>query len=236
MNMSEEMKLLVQLQKLDVQIYAFEKIKAGGPLKIRRSVEEFRKKGEALNEEGERLKALQVKQNSKENDLLVKEEQIKKCQTQLYQIKTNKEYAAMQQEIKGYGADKSVLEDEIIAILDETDNKKDDIEKEKTLLEEEEKKLDEEKAKINSEVKDAEERLGALYKERADFAGRVDKQILSKYERILKGKEGMAIVPVLDDACGGCHLNLPPQVINVIKRKQDLILCESCARILYIEE
>ena len=52
----------------------------------------------------------------------------------------------------------------------------------------------------------------------------------------LKGKEGLAMVPVRQNACGGCHLNLPPQVINEIQMKTELVFCESCARILYIEE
>jgi predicted nucleic acid-binding Zn-ribbon protein len=64
----------------------------------------------------------------------------------------------------------------------------------------------------------------------------VDREYLSKYERILHSKDGLAMVNVEHDSCGGCNINLPPQVINEIRMKEELIFCQSCARILYIEE
>ena len=65
---------------------------------------------------------------------------------------------------------------------------------------------------------------------------KVEKEFLVKYERLIKSKEALAMVSIEGDACGGCNINLPPQVINEVKLKQDLIFCGSCARILYSEE
>jgi len=64
----------------------------------------------------------------------------------------------------------------------------------------------------------------------------IDKKILASYERILKGKDGMALAAVHDYSCQGCFINLPPQVINEIKKHDHLVICESCARILYLED
>lgn len=236
MDIAEQINQLIELQKLDTQIYKFNRTKEEIPILIKNLEEDFKKKTESLKEEENSLKSLLVKQKDKENELASKEETIKKCQTQLYQIKTNKEYAAMQHEIGGYEADKSALEDEIIAILDEVEAKKKSIEDHKTKLKEEEKKLNAEKDKVNSELKEIEQQLNSLNTQRSELASKIDKKMLSKYERILKGKDGLAMVSVREDACGGCHLNLPPQVINEIRMKTDLVFCESCARILYIEE
>ena len=236
MDTAQEINLLIQLQKLDTQIYGFNRRKRELPLLIKNLEEEFKRKEGVVKEAEGTLKSSLVKQKDKENDLASKEETIKKCQTQLYQIKTNKEYQAMQREIEGHKADKSVLEDEIIAILDEVEENKKVIDKNKALLKEEEKEISAKKEKVNSELKDIEAQLNTLNAQRSESVSKIDKGILNKYERILKGKDGSAMVPVCEDACGGCHLNLPPQVINEIKMRKELVFCESCARVLYIEE
>jgi len=236
MNIAEQIELLIQLQRLDSEIYKHNRRKERIPSLIKELEDSFHKKGEVLRQEDSSLKSLLVKQKEKENELASKEETIKKCQGQLYQIKTNKEYSAMQHEIKGHEADKSVLEDEVLIVLDEIEVEKKVIEGHKAELKEEEKKLGEEKAKVNAELKDIEERLKSLNAQRSEMASKIDKRMLGKYERILKGKDGLAMVPVREDSCGGCNLNLPPQVINEIKMKKDLVFCESCARILYIIE
>ena len=61
----------------------------------------------------------------------------------------------------------------------------------------------------------------------------IDARLLSQYERILKSREGLALVPVMNNACGGCHMGLPPQVVNETQQHEKWIVCESCARILY---
>jgi hypothetical protein len=236
MDITEQITLLIKLQKLDSEIYSLEARKREGPIRIKKLEDDFKRASETLKAKENELKALQVKQKDKENELASKEEQIKKYQAQLYQLKTNKEYTAMQGEIKGHEADKSVLEEDLICMLDDVEGKKKDIEKEKLTLKDVEKKMNADKEKVSAEIKEIEGSLGALKKDRDSMASTVDKKMLGKYERILKGKDGLAMVPVASDACGGCHMNLPPQVINEIKMKKELVFCESCARILYIEE
>lgn len=235
-NIHEQIDLLIQLQKVDLQIYELNDRKNNIPLIIKKLEDEFALESTDLKQEQDNLKSLLVKQKDMENDLGSKEETIKKCEGQLYQIKTNKEYTAMQHEIAGYKADKSVLEDNILTVLEDVEAKKDVIEEHKKALKVEEDKLAVEKAKVNIELKEIEARLASLNAERTVMAPRVDKVMLGKYDRLLKGKSGSAMVPVRHDACGGCNMNLPPQVINEIKMKEDIIFCQSCARILYIEE
>jgi predicted nucleic acid-binding Zn-ribbon protein len=56
---------------------------------------------------------------------------------------------------------------------------------------------------------------------------------LAAYERVLEIREGLALVPVVGDACGGCNRRLPPQIVNEALLKAKLVTCESCNRILY---
>jgi len=54
--------------------------------------------------------------------------------------------------------------------------------------------------------------------------------------RILENKQGLALVPVVGSSCGGCHMNVTPQQRNAIKMNEELVFCEMCARILYLED
>jgi len=72
--------------------------------------------------------------------------------------------------------------------------------------------------------------------QRAELAVKIDKKILERYERILDNRDGRAVVSIANDACQGCFRVLPPQVINEVRMRNALIICENCARILYVED
>lgn len=236
MSTEEQIKLLIELQKLDSQIYKLRRELANQPVLISNLEEEFKQKEVMLKKAEEDLKTLTMKRKEQEIELETKEGGIKKLQVQLYQIKTNKEYQAMEKEIASQKADVSIIEEGIIKILDQIDGCMKEIVKQKEQLSVQRQEFTEEKAKIDLKTKEIETALQGFDSDRAGLVQKIDKDFLAKYDRILNSKNGVAMVPVQKDACGGCNINLPPQVINEIRMKQELIFCGSCARILYIEE
>ena len=84
--------------------------------------------------------------------------------------------------------------------------------------------------------KEIEVKLAEFQEKRKAILPMIDKETLARYERILHGKNGLALVPVRGDNCGGCFVHLPPQVINEIRIKEQIIYCERCARMLFTEE
>jgi len=235
-NLEEQIKLLVELQGLDTHIFRLEDELEAIPQTIKNAEDAFKEKSASLKKLEEGLKALQLKRKEKEGDLDAKEGTIRKYQTQLYQIKTNKEYTALQEEIGRVKADNSIIEEEVIKILDQIDAENKKIQKEKEFLKEEEVRLSEEKKKLGEKSVRIKSELEGLKKQRTELAQKVDKNVLSKYERLVKNRDGLAIVPVSGEACQGCFRVMPPQVINEIRMKKELIFCENCTRILYIEE
>lgn len=234
--MEEQIKLLIELQGLDKEIFQREKILAAKPAEIKALDDAYKAREEEAKAKDADLKKLQVEHKNKEVELETREETIKKLQGQLYQIKTNREYTAMEKEINGARADCSVLEEDIINLLDKIDEADKAKQSRSDQLKTEKDKVEEEKKKISEETKKIEIELNGFKEQRKQLADKVDKTILSKYERILRNKDGLALVPIRNNACQGCYLDMPPQVINEIKMKKDLIFCESCARILYLEE
>ncbi len=227
--------MLIELQGFDGVIFDRKRLLEEIPDKIRefdRMLEEKSFNLKALEEES---KKLQVSHKEKEGDLKEKEEAIRKHQTKLYQVKTNPEFTALEKEIGSITADSSLLEEEIIMLLDRVDEIKKKVAKEKEILDGEKKKVDEEKEKIDLQRKAAEAEYNDLSGKRKEFASGIDKGVLAKYERILHKKDGLAMVPVVGGACGGCNMNLPPQVINEAQMKKTLTFCGNCARILYSE-
>lgn len=235
-SIKEQLSGLVQLQDLDGKIYALAKQKERFPLEIAKSQKYFEDKKITLNGLEEKFKNLAVKRKEREGDLASKEENIKKLNTQLAGLKTNKEYHAMQSQIAGLKADNSLIEEDILKMMEEQDKGKVEIAAEKVCLSEEEKKFLEEKKKAEAGIKEIESAINDLAAKRGHILPSIDKRILPVYERILKGKEGLALVKVKDYSCQGCFMAVTPQVVNEIKMLDKIVICEACARMLYIEE
>lgn len=231
--LQEQIKMLIDLQKIDSEIFYLDKELKIKPAERKRLEESFSLKQAQLRELETQLKFVQMKRKEKEGELVGKEESVKKYQAQLYQVKTNKEYSALQAEIKGIQTDNSLLEEEIIKLLEFVDDLTRRITREKEHLSEEEKKFHVELQAIDESMKMIRTKGEELKKSRQPFLTQLDKRLLGDYERILKGRGGLALAPVRNGSCGGCNMGLPPQVVNEVHLGEKLVFCESCARILY---
>ncbi|MBU0549013.1 MAG: hypothetical protein KJ838_01655 [Candidatus Omnitrophica bacterium] len=235
-DLKKQIRLLVRLQSADTQVYSLEKEKENIPIHLKEQDEEFARKKDNLAQLEKKGLDLQKKKKEIELDIASKEEESCKKQNQLYQLKTNKEYTAKLKEIETAKADISSFEDKILVLFDEIDKFKKEKEKEKQFLVQEEEKNKEEKAKIDLRKKEIEDRLAQFRSQRTQSAEQIDQEILSKYERIVNSRDHLAIVKVADNACQGCFMQVSPQVINLIRMYDNLVVCETCQRILYIED
>jgi len=235
-NLKAQIENLVQLQTIDTEIYALKFEKESKPKEMKLLEEAFEAKKQNLASLEKNLLDLQKQRKAQELELAAREEDTKKLQTQLFQLKTNKEYQAMLSQIDDKKADGSVIEDKILNLLDQTDKLKDKINQEKQKLQEEEKLFNGQKASVDNRIKEIDERLAQLDAQRKQLTPVIEPLILGQYERILLNRDGLAIVSVKDNSCQGCNLFVPAQVINLIKMYEDMITCEVCNRILYIED
>lgn len=235
-NIAQQLDILLRLQEVDAQAYKLNAEKEAKPDEIKKLKDSLESEKTALSEAETNLKNKQLKRKEKEVELGTKEEQIKKLQAQLYQIKTNKEYTAMLHEIEGKKADNSLLEEEILRLMEEVDKAAAKVEEEKKRFQEVSGDVDAEIKKVDTRVEEIDNMLTELKKKREEITPTVNPKILKNYEKILNGRDGLALVEVVNDACGGCYMNLPPQVINQIKMLDHIICCESCQRMLYIKD
>ncbi|MCK5013040.1 MAG: hypothetical protein KAS66_04415 [Candidatus Omnitrophica bacterium] len=235
-SVKDQIKKIVELQKIDGEIHNLKIELKEKPVLLAQMKEGFEFSKGVLTEVEEKLKAVQVTRKERELELKSKEDEIAKSNAQLSQIKTNKEYTAKISEIEHIKADKSVIEEKILISYDESDVVNAQIEEEKVKVGEEEKNYLAKKKQTEGDIKVIEGRIKVLDSQRKNATEGIDPSFLNRYERILKHKDGIAIVPIQgEDSCGGCFMNVTPQKINEIKMSQELVECEICSRILYLE-
>ena len=234
LDLKSQISNLVRLQTIDSEIYSLRYEKESKPQEIKVIEASFEEKKKNLATLEQTLLNLQKQRKEKELELASKEEAAKKLQTQLYSLKTNKEYQTMLKQIQDAKADASVTEDKVLELFDQADKVKSEVEKEKIRLKEEEKVFLEQKKKIEDRINEIDDRLAQLEAQRKQVVPDINPKILTQYERILLNRDGLAIVGVKDNSCQGCNMFVPPQVINLIKMYERIVTCEICNRILYI--
>jgi hypothetical protein len=232
----DQIRKLVKLQEDDSKLYNVRKELEEKPALVKQLEQEFEAKKAKMKALEDDFKKIQVERSSMEGDLAQKETAITKADGQLLQLKTNKEYTAKIGEIEGIKADKSIIEEKILETYDKADAIKGLIDREKEILAKDEKEFLAKKQEIEAQIKELDIKLKGFNELRAALLDGVDKNVLTRYERILNSREGLAVVPVLGNVCGGCFMNVPPQLVNEIRKQKEIITCERCTRILYLEE
>lgn len=231
--MRKDLNYLVLLQKVDAELSGTNLRKKELPNKINSMDEAFRIMNEKVESERKRLDELVQTHRAKEDALKKGGENLKKTKERLLEVKTNKEYQAMLKEIEGIGEKNSEIEDGIIFFLDEIDaakgglkNAESELENFRTTYEKDKKEIEKELGLIGSEV-------ARLIKEMEDIRGEINSEILERYDKIKKHRNGSAVVSVWKGVCEGCHMNLPPQMYNEVQRLEDIMQCPFCSRIIY---
>lgn len=235
-NLKNQLASLIKLQSLDSEIYALNSEKETKPQEIKAQEAHFEVKKQSLAALEKNSLDLQKQKKDRELELAAKEGDIKKLQGQLYSLKTNKEYNTMLEQIAAAKADASMIEDKILEIFEQMDKLKSDTEAQIQALKEEEKKFNESKKKIEDRIQVIDDRLSVLEAQRNQVTPVIAPKVFAQYERILKNRDGLAIVLVKNSTCQGCNMSMPPQVINLIKMYESIVTCEICNRMLYIEE
>lgn len=231
--MLADLERLVELQRLDSEIAEVEAAAAAIPGVIRRIEEQLMKAKAALDAvtaETDRMNKLRRQQ---ERELEEVTDQLKKRQSRLFEIKTNQEYSAVLKEIEGLKHKVSVLEEAILVLLDQIE-----VELKARAEEEQRVRSSEAEALRDTQRKEAElrqlrGRLSELQGARKGRSKNVELSLLQQYLRLLKSRAGLAVAPVRDGSCEGCHVALTPQLYNEVRRNEEILTCERCGRILY---
>jgi uncharacterized protein len=231
--LKEQLSYLIELQELDLIIGKINIKKRELPEKITHMDEEFMALTASMEEGKKKREELNKRHSEKEDKLKKGIENIKKTKDRQHEVKTNKEYQAILKEIETVEKKNSEIEDEIISVLEEIDNaqavlkaKKRDYNTYKSQYEEEKKKIEEEISHLDVDLSDYQQKGNNIRKQ-------IRSELLKKYETIKSARNSLAVVSVWREVCGGCYMNIPPQLYIELQRATDLISCPNCNRIIY---
>jgi predicted nucleic acid-binding Zn-ribbon protein len=196
---------------------------------------EQRLKAESARLEGLRDEAKHIETERKkwEIDAESKRSQIAKYRTQLFQIKSNTEYQALLKEIAKVEREIDEIETHELEVMEKGDQLQPSVKTEQVTLKEVTAKVEAERADLQKRIAIIDEELKQVLAERERFAKGIDPDALNRYERLMRSKNDYAIVPIRNGNCGGCHLNIPPQLAHNARHGTELTSCDYCGRILY---
>lgn len=187
-------------------------------------------------ERNEKFEKLKGQINSLKIQMSDAETQREKYEKQMDLIKTQREYEALDKEIKDANDKEQNLRREIQGKTKIMDEMAHAIERDEQMIKQQEEELEKEQENITLESAEKEKVLTSLEIDEAEILPDLDSEIVFKFERIIRNKEGVGIVPIHQQVCTGCHMILPNQFVNEVRAGREILFCPYCSRILYFEE
>ena len=235
-SMQEKIIALYELQKIDSRIDDINKVKGELPLEVQDLEDELaglKTRVDHVNGEIEELNAL-TKQRRREVDQA--KIQIANYKEQQNNVRNNREFDSITKEIEYQELEIELAEKRLKEYAAGIKGKKAQVEEAEAVIAERAKDLEVKKAELESIEAETSVQIGEL-QEKADKAKvRIDERLLKAYDRIRSNvRNGLAVVTVKRDACGGCFNRIPPQRQAEIRAGKKIIVCEYCGRILVSE-
>lgn len=234
--MKNTLKKLIELQKVDTQLQYLERSKGDLPQKVGMLKRRLEEAEESLKDSERMLDGYRKEHGRLEIEIKAQRGRQEKYKAQLLEVKNNREYDAVTQEIEAAKAAIEQKENRLLELMDLEEQttgsiqiKKEEMDKLKEQLERSNDELTKRLAKTEKEEIELKERREEIIKE-------LKPRIVSTYNRIARAKDGLAVVNVVRGACGGCFKSLPPQKILEVRSMDKIYTCDICGRILVYEE
>ncbi|MCL7988398.1 C4-type zinc ribbon domain-containing protein [Sphingobacterium sp. lm-10] len=162
---------------------------------------------------------------------------IKKYETQLNEVKNNREYDAITKEIELQGLEIQVCEKRIRESEFEITNKTELYETTEGNLNYSKGELELKKQELDNITSETQKEEDSLLKEAQASEGNIEERLLKVSNKLRKSfRNGLAIVSIERDSCSGCHNKIPAQMQSEIRQRKKILVCEHCGRILVDEE
>jgi len=173
----------------------------------------------------------------KNNEIVDSEALIKKYEEQQKNVRNNREFDSLSKEIEYQYLEIELYNKKIKEFNFQIEEKKIVIGESELTLSERRSDLENKKSELDEIISDTQKEEEGLYKKSEKVQTIIEERLLTAYKRIRSNaRNGLAVVPVQRDACGGCFNQIPPQRQLDIRSRKKIIVCEYCGRILVDDE
>jgi len=229
----QKLKALYNLQRIDSKVDDIRRMRGELPMEVKDLEDEIA----GLET---RIRKYEDEQNEFEDGIAQRRAFIKeatslktKYEQQINNVKNSREYDALSKEIELQGLETQIADKKIKELMVLIDAKKAEIALVRETLEGRMKDLNAKKAELATIVAETEREERQLNEKSVEAEVTIDQRLLAAYKRIRSNtRNGLGVVPITRDSCGGCFNKIPPQRQLDIRQRKKVIVCEYCGRIL----
>lgn len=232
-SVEEKLSSLVRVQKIDIKLDEIQILKGELPIEVKDLEDEIEGLHARQVRIEEEINGMQEFIAQKKIAITESEALIKKYEKQSDNVKNNREFEAINKEIEMQTLEVKLCEKHIKDATEDIGEKARQLEVAKKAIASKEGNLQSKKGELEKIIAETEKEETQYNKQSATARANVDERILVSYDRIRKNyRNGLAVVAVERDSCGGCFHAIPPQKQSEIKLRKKVTVCENCGRIL----
>ena len=234
--MNPDLRKLIALQDIEKNIAVLNKKISEIPAKTSDMEAAAERAKVAYEARAALMKELANRRRTLEGEVDLAQARLSRLKDQLMTVKTNKEYTTMLSEIKM--AESHILseEDKILDLMEELENGEKAMKLAETEMHRERATTDKEIRRINESIPALENELEKLRVGKNAITVSVNPEIIIQYRKIADSHKGIALAEAKDELCGACHVRIRPQVYTDLLLTETIMFCDSCSRILFIQE
>jgi predicted nucleic acid-binding Zn-ribbon protein len=232
-SVEDRLRRLYALQDVDSKLDEIEVLKGELPMEVNDLDDEIAGLETRTNNLKAAVKEIEAEVAHQKAKIKEAESLQKKYKKQLDDVKNNREFDALTKEIELQGLEVQLCEKKIRDAQVRIDAKEETLKEAKARMSDKKKNLEAKKVELEKIIENTDKEEKKLRKLATTARKEIDERLLAAYEKIRKSyRNGLAVVPVDRDACGGCFNQIPPQIQLEISQRKKVIACEHCGRIL----
>jgi predicted nucleic acid-binding Zn-ribbon protein len=233
MTVAEKLKALYDKQLVDTAIDKIKILRGELPLEVQDLEDEIEGLQTRVSKYQEDIDSLEKSIAGKRQEIQNAQDLIKKYEEQQNNVRNNWEYDSLSKEIEFQTLEIELCEKRIREFTGQIEEKKVVIGDSTEVLNERKLDLDNKKKELDDIIAETRKEEDILEKKSAELEGIIEPRLITAYRKIrANARNGLAVVPVERDACGGCFNKIPPQRQLDIASRKKIIVCEYCGRIL----
>ena len=233
LTIEEKLQHLYELQRIDTEIDKIRTLRGELPLEVQDLEDELAGLETRLENLKTEISEAEKSVSQKKLEISKSEELIKKYSDQLDNVRNNREYDALSKEIEFQKLEIELQQKRIREALKTKSEKEEALEISSQQYEEKKADLEAKKAELDDIIAETHKDEEDLIKKSEQLSQNIEERLLTAYKRIrANARNGLAVVTVDREACGGCFNNIPPQRQLDIRSRKKIIVCEYCGRIL----
>ena len=232
-DVSKKLGNLLKLQEIDSKIFDLKNIRGALPQEVQDLEDELEGYNTRLNNHKNEMETLSQDIDDFKNKITEAKKLIKKYKSQQLNVRNNREYDAISKEIEVNDLDLKIFKKKILEKEGIIESSKDIEKVTKKKIKEKKLDLNEKKSELDKILSESKGEEDKLINEKLKRSKKIEKNLLLSYTKLVeRQRNGLAVVKVKRNACGGCFNVVPPQRQTEIKQRLKIILCEFCGRIL----